>query len=102
MNDLISRQAAIDLIDEYMDKSIELHFLPTGEGIKALMFSLPSAQPERKVGKWILADLQIQAEMDNGNYCYNCSNCGKADIHAKSAEVPFCWWCGARMEGEEE
>ena len=44
MNDLISRQAAIDLIDEYMDKCIELHYLPTGEGIKTLIFALPSAQ----------------------------------------------------------
>lgn len=46
MSDLISRQAAIDLIDEYMDKCIELHYLPTGEGIKTLIFALPSAQPE--------------------------------------------------------
>ena len=46
--DLISRQAAIDLIDEYMDKCIELHYLPTGEGIKTLIFALPSAQPEDK------------------------------------------------------
>lgn len=44
MSDLISREAAIDLIDEYMDKCIELHYLPTGEGIKTLIFALPSAQ----------------------------------------------------------
>ena len=46
MDNLISRQAAIDLIDEYMEKSIELHYLPTGEGIKTLIFALSSAQPE--------------------------------------------------------
>ena len=46
MSDLISRRAAIDLIDEYMEKSIELHYLPTGEGIKTLIFALSSSQPE--------------------------------------------------------
>lgn len=73
------------------------------EGIEKIRsYLVRMKKPERKVGKWMLADLQIQAEMDNGNYCYNCSNCGKGDIHAKSAEVPFCWWCGARMvEGED-
>lgn len=44
MNDSISRQAAIKAIDEYMDKCIELHYLPTGEGIKTLIFALPSAE----------------------------------------------------------
>lgn len=44
MDDLIRRQSAIDLIDEYMDNCIELHYLPTGEGIKTLILALPSAQ----------------------------------------------------------
>ena len=44
--DAVSRQASIDVIDAYMDKSIELHCLPTSDGIKKLISILPSAQPQ--------------------------------------------------------
>ena len=54
---------------------------------------------ERKKGKWILCDEQRKEDTDNGNYRYLCSNCNYADIHAKTAKVPFCWSCGAKMEG---
>jgi len=56
-----------------------------------------SAQP--KTGKWIL----IRPDEDKaGNGLYECSECGKGDIHAPEAEVPFCWHCGARMEADDE
>ena len=45
-NDLISRQAVINIIDSYMDKSVELHYLPTVDSIKRLISILPSVQPE--------------------------------------------------------
>ncbi len=56
---------------------------------------------ERKTGKWILCDEQRKEDTDNGNYRYLCSNCNYADIHAKNIKVPFCWHCGAKMEGEQ-
>ena len=58
--------------------------------------------PDRKVGKWILYDIQDKDEIANGNFYYVCSCCGKGDTHAKGAKVPYCWWCGARMKGEED
>lgn len=53
---------------------------------------------ELKTGKWIL----IRPDEDKpGNGLYECSECGKGDIHAPEAEVPFCWHCGARMEVDD-
>ena len=37
---------------------------------------------------------------ENDNAVFECSNCMHGDVHAKSAIVPFCWYCGARMDGE--
>ena len=60
--------------------------------------ALKDAQPERKKGKWRLADKQNPEDKANGNYLYFCSNCFHADLHAKTQEVPYCWYCGAEME----
>lgn len=80
MDDLISRQAAIDVIDNYMNKCIELHYLPTSDGIKRLISVLPSAQPEPIWGLPVSADRpladveiiprlrQIQAGIPGGDY----------------------------------
>lgn len=58
----------------------------------------PTAEPERKTGKWMLFENQRQEDIDNGNYMYTCSNCLRSDIHAKTVKVPYCWFCGAKME----
>lgn len=60
---------------------------------------MPTVEPERKKGKWRLADIQNPDDKANGNYLYFCSNCFHADLHAKTQEVPYCWYCGAEMEG---
>lgn len=61
-----------------------------------------SYYPNRPKGKWILAALQNEDEIRNGNYFYECSNCNHMDLHAKEQEVPYCWYCGADMRGEED
>ena len=93
-DDTISRQRAIDAFDcsvggvpvesvkyvsEYADKMMSR--------IKAL----PSAQPERKKGKW------VNCYTDGfGNMC-KCSECGAMiDIQEKSRSF-FCYHCGADM-----
>lgn len=64
---------------------------------KEVKFVKASAQPKK--GKWIL----IRPDEDKaGNGLYECSECGKGDIHAPEVEVPFCWHCGARMVNEDE
>lgn len=93
MSDLIDRQAVIDAVKGRFS-------MPVDNLIVEVIEALPSAEPKR--GKWILYENQRQEDVDNGNYLYTCSECGKSDIHAKTQEVPFCWWCGADMRGEED
>ena len=53
---------------------------------------------EPKAGKWI-QDGRVD---DDGNIYFYCSNCKRGDTHAKGQKVPYCWWCGARMEVEND
>ena len=100
-NDIISRQEAIDaLIDRFADEDspcIEyMVYWDHGMVIDTLKH-VPTAQPKK--GKWIL----IRPDEDKaGNGLYECSECGKGDIHAPEVEVPFCWNCGAYMRGGED
>lgn len=74
MDDLISRQAAIDWCLEGLN-------------------NMPSAQPERKKGKWID---EIFKPWGLVHHPYKCDQCGE---HSE-ADSDFCPNCGARMEGE--
>ena len=94
--DCISRQAAIDALckrcdlvndDTCGDKCIDIKIIE----------KLPSAEPERKHGRWI----HILTEPD-GNALYECSECHKGEVHVPIVEVHYCWNCGARMDGESE
>lgn len=90
----ISREAAIDLIDEYMDKSIELHYLPTAEGIKTLIFALPSEQeyePIIRCSNCVHFDKAYKNERVDGicNY-WNCH------------EVMDDWYCSQAQRGKQD
>ena len=88
MDDLISRQAAIDAIDKALSRTF---VEPCGEMI---LKDLPSAQPEREKGKWVGCDDDWLKTM-----C-KCSECGAMiDINEKYRNF-FCYHCGARMDGE--
>ena len=98
MNDLISRQQAIDAMRE----------LPYGyRGIVwDILNSLPSVQTEQKRGKWI-ESTELSEQVKGKKFC---SNCGKAQysiemtdkaIQIKSSTSKFCPECGARMEESE-
>ena len=57
---------------------------------------LPSAQPERKKGKWVKYD------GDRLKTMFKCSECGaRIDINEKHRNF-FCYHCGADMRGEQE
>ena len=102
--DLISRQAAIDALDvlcqEHRYKipgKIETYSqyneawqdaLDRAEGA---IFNLPSAQPERKKGKWIFKeDFRIV-----DGYDWKCDQCGSWQRYTSN----YCPKCGARMGG---
>ena len=90
MDDLISRQAAIDAIDKFFAKQYTLKY---GERV---LKNVPSA--ERR-GRWKPFDLTW------GRSVYTCTACGD------SFEVPtecgkpmykFCPYCGAKMVNEDD
>lgn len=98
MDDLISRQAAIELIHTLYPsapimrmnrKRWEGKYKPYIEAEKVLE-KLPSVQPERKKGNWIYA-----TNAPSGESCYVCSECG---VKLDSRYTSYCGNCGSKME----
>jgi rubrerythrin len=95
MNDLISRQQAIDAI--HCDITVtgkqnaELVASTIGAFVDRIK-ALPSAQPERKKGKWI------------GKYPVTsvCSECNYLIHDSKVKAFAYCPNCGADMRGEQD
>lgn len=65
------------------------------ERIERGVYSLPSAQPERKKGKWIDETFKPWGLV---YHPYKCDQCGE---HSE-ADSNFCPHCGALMDGEVE
>lgn len=97
-DDLISRQAAIDAINEHLE------FVTSGLGndsevkkIYKIAYNhtidvisiLPDIQPEQKIGHWIICSDGYYP------YCSQCLNEPKNRIMTK-----YCGECGAKMESE--
>ena len=109
MNDLISRQAAIDAIAKMMpqsftpdgshpaDKEIFIAQEAFADCIKTIEI-LPSAQPERIRGRWISADAIFGGEP------FYCSECGEntRDTVMGKPRWNFCPNCGADMREEDD
>ena len=113
MSDCVERQAAIDAIknadvcvvynafDIDIDEEIELTIRATKRSVIASVETLPSAQPERKKGKWIDDGTEL-------GFC--CADCGitwdeylEGDlIDVRMRRIPnFCPNCGSYMKGED-
>lgn len=88
MDDLISRQEALDIIRK------SRYLVDAAEKVVCL----PSAQPERKTGRWIHDGYAFKGGID----WMHCSECGHKDSWDVATRTPFCAWCGAKMEGEQE
>lgn len=117
MDDTISRQAAIDAIYEtfcyaYCDNCEKemnedlcgdchrkyQNWAASKKIISKTMNSLPSAQPERKKGKWIRHD-----EIKNvyGGICIECSECGEKYVVQYMKDEKFCRNCGTDMRSDK-
>lgn len=93
-DDSISRAAAIDAAVEAADEWDGGYSRSREEIITLKLQMLPSAQQERKKGKWINRSLNIlYPEYER----YTCSVCGK-----HSYNYDFCPNCGADMRGEQD
>lgn len=66
------------------------------ERIERGVYSLPSAQPERKTGRWIPHE-----DEDGEYYGDKCSECGEWYV-MPYGKTNFCPNCGANMRGEQD
>ena len=96
MSDLIDRRVAIEALKREAscgDRDCEKGLMIAAD----ILELLPSAQPERKKGKWI--------HYDDGSVSYRCSICGKHQYGNFSeiffGEFHYCPNCGAKMEDED-
>ena len=91
MDDLISRQAAIDALDNVLveDESCKVWF-------KLALQQLPSA--ERR-GRWIP---DFNGKFKGGAYWFHCSRCGRIVPDVRNGGWDYCPSCGAEMEVVEE
>lgn len=90
MDDLISRQAAIELIEnEYRKWGDEY-------GVSDVLCDLsdmPSAEPQRKKGKWVDETFEFEPWWVV-HHPYKCNQCGERS----EEDSNFCPNCGAEME----
>ena len=108
VGDPISRQAAIDALDTGLwgvewDKALAT----------AMLKDLPSAQPERKKGRWIPVDSYSAFGGDEATWIahgnpvafYYCSECKEEAYAGEDGEpllTDYCPNCGADMRGEQD
>lgn len=63
------------------------------------LYSLPDADVVPVVhAKWKF----VFGPDEDNNLQFMCDNCGAGDVHAANVTVPYCWKCGARMDGGDE
>lgn len=103
MSDLISRKAAIKMLEEQLDYLCMLnseenpHAESKWYGVnwaRNAIADMPSSEPERKTGKWI----------DMGDY-WKCSECEATQLKKIPTvygditleESKYCPYCGAKM-----
>lgn len=103
MNDLISRQMAIDALCTACNMEGDFHkcdgYNENSEWCEYMVAlrRLPSAQPEQTKGHWINAYPDIEP---NPMFMYGiCSVCGFEQ--ALSNKLNYCPNCGAKMEESE-
>lgn len=122
MSDLISRQAALDALKKYEElesnnftdtSPISMMTVAAIANCIEAIVELPSAEPERKKGRWIPVDSYsafggVEATwMAHGNpvafyYCSNCKEQAYSGEDGQSVITDFCPNCGADMSRGEK
>ena len=97
MSDLISRQAAYEVLTEYYHHRTEIQH----QALKEALDRVPAVQPERKTGKWNVY------YHDYNDFSYSCNWCGYSAPYNlaggvyKQKKWAFCPNCGARMGADK-
>ena len=96
-DDLISRAAAIRWVktecNPYGNPTLDFE---SGKKVIKHLEQMPSAQPERKTGRWIPHE-----DEDGEHYGDKCSECGEWYV-MPYGKTNFCPNCGANMRGEQD
>lgn len=101
MDDLISRQAAIDAINHIcpVDTEYDCTLLDRVD-VRYVLSYLPTAQPKRMRGRW------MEVDGWDGDVIYQCSECKEEfvliDGTPQDNLYHYCPNCGARMDRGEE
>lgn len=105
--DTISRQAAIDAICKEgtrLERNGTVAMCEIKQWCIDLLERLPSAQPERKTGKW---NAYYHGINETPSFTYSCNQCGYSAPYGlyggkySQKEWNFCPNCGAKMESED-
>lgn len=98
MNDLISKQDAIDLLTSAVERCKGIYGDLGGavSGAREFIKAMPSIEPERRKGKWIfhLDDLFPEESTQECSVCHE-------EESIKIQNDNFCPYCGAKMEGND-
>jgi len=102
MNDLISRQAAVDALADMHCKSDEDGYVwIIRSDAWARIDALPSAQPERKKGEWLRYGEDGYPNNEDTVF-WQCDQCLE-QYTGRAKKIPnFCPNCGAKMRGEQD
>ena len=97
---LIEEDAVLLRIEEIkLNKSIPKNY-GTLLDIMRKIRQLPTIDAEPVVhGHWIDQDSDCE---DWHIHQYECSKCGMGDQHNPNINVPYCWFCGAKMDEDKK
>lgn len=104
MTNLISRQDTQDLIDEYIETAQRIKCKDAEDMLMDLaddVRNLPSAEPERKKGKWLRYGEDGYPNEEDTVF-WQCDQCLET-YTGRTTRIPnYCPHCGADMRGEED
>ena len=94
MDDLISRQAAIAHAISGLTRELDGEKWIRVSEVRESLQTMPSAQPERKTGRWLQTH---RGERGFSRPGFRCNQCGEVNPRSR-----YCPSCGARMEESDE
>ena len=100
MPELIDRQKVLEVAMSYCPDD-DGCCSKAGHDIREMLDeieALPTIKLEARHGRWI----EDTEPDENGNVIAMCNQCYHMDEHGKNIKIPYCWNCGAKMDGGAE